>query len=101
MNLFSIIHHHRVPGRSLAGRVSVVDKDLLAPGDALEAPDPEAGQPKHQMKEPGEGAVRPETVISLVSQRGRVVPGVSEPEKNKLEKINLEENKSSYFRVKL
>ena len=79
----------------MAGRVSVVDKDLLALGDALEAPDPEAGQPEHRVIEPGECAVRPETVISLVSQRGRVVPRVSEPEKNKLEKINLEENMSS------
>ena len=52
----------------MAGRVSVVDKDLLALGDALEALDPEAGQPEHRVIEPGEGAVRPETVISLVSQ---------------------------------
>ena len=65
----------------MAWRVSVVNKDLLALGDALEAPDPEAGQPKHRVIEPGEGAVRPETVVSLVSQRGRVVPRVSEPEK--------------------
>ena len=70
----------------MTGRVSVVDKDLLALGDALEAPDPEAGHPEHRMIEPGEGAVRPETMVSLVSQRGRVVPGVSEPIKNKLEK---------------
>ena len=65
----------------MAGRVSVVDKDLLAPGDALEASDPEACQPEHRVIEPGEGAVRPETVVGLVGQRGRVVPGLSKPEK--------------------
>ena len=77
MNLSSIIHHHRVPGRSLAGRVSVVDEDLLAPGDPLQRPDAEAGQAEHRVIEPREAAVRPEAVISLVGQRGRIVSDVS------------------------
>ena len=67
----------------MAGRVSVVDEYLLAPGDALEAPDPEACQPEHRVTEPGEGAVGPETVVGLVGQRGRVVTGVSKPKKIK------------------
>ena len=77
----------------MAGRVSVVDEYLLAPGDALEAPDPEACQPEHRVIESGEGAVRPEAVVGLVGQRGRVVPGVSKPEKNKLEKNIMGKNK--------
>ena len=71
----------------MAGRVSVVNKDLLVPGDPLETPDPETGQPKHRVREPRKAAVRMEAVISLVSQRGRVVPGALKPEKISAKKI--------------
>ena len=57
----------------MAGRVSVVYKDLLVPGDPLETPDPETGQPKHR--------VWAEAVISLVGKQGRVVPGALKPRK--------------------
>ena len=65
----------------MAGRVSVVYKDLLSAHDFLETPDPETGQSKHRVREPRKAAVRPEAVISLVGQRGRVVPGALKPKK--------------------
>ena len=71
----------------MTGRVSVVDKDLLSAGDPLETPDPEAGQPEHRVCEPRKAAVRPEAVISLVGQRGRVVPDALKPRKISAKKI--------------
>ena len=65
----------------MTGRVSVVDEDLLSAGDPLETSYPETGQTKHRMSKPRKAAVRPEAVISLVGQRGRVVPGALKPKK--------------------
>ena len=80
----------------MTGRVSVVDKDLLSAGDPLETPDSEAGQPKHRVCKPRKAAVRPEAVISLVGQRGRVVSDALKPEKISAKKYE----KQMYFSPK-
>ena len=63
----------------MAGINSVIDKNLLSPGDFLQSLKPEAREAEHWVIEPSEAAVGPEAVVGLVRQGRAVVADVPEP----------------------
>ena len=63
----------------VAGINSVIDEDLLSPGDFLQSLEPETSEAEHGVIEPSKAAVGSEAVVGLVRQRRAVVADVPEP----------------------
>ena len=62
----------------MAGINSVIDEDLLIPGDFLQSLEAKTRKAEYWVIEPSEAAVGPEAVVGLVRQRRGVVTDIPE-----------------------